>query len=206
MSVAPTSTVADARTLEAYGTEAKTYAQRDRAGRARDFLEPFLAALAAGGTVLDLGCGAGWAAVLMQERGFDVHALDACSEFVAIASQRLKRPVRLQSFEQLDDRGVFDGIWASGSLLHVPKDALPTVLAKISAALKPGGLLFASFKEGEGEARDSLGRFYAYYSVTELKGLVAGAGLSWVEYRESSGIDFTGQAITTLGIYARSAA
>ena len=71
------SAIADRQTLDVYSKEAASYATRDRKERADGFLDPFIAMMPAGAVVLDLGCGAGWAASVMQERGFDVHALDA---------------------------------------------------------------------------------------------------------------------------------
>jgi hypothetical protein len=45
----------------------------------------------------------------------------------------------------------FDGIWACASLLHVPMRELPEVLGRLTLALKPGGVLYLSFKYGHGE-------------------------------------------------------
>ncbi len=198
------STIADKVTLDVYAKEAGTYAQRAKPERIGSFLEPFIAHLPQGAVVLDLGCGSGWASAMMQDRGFDVHALDASPEFAAIAQEKLKRPVRVMSFEGLDDRDAFDAIWASASLLHVPKAELPALVTRLACALKPGGELLATFKAGEGEARDKLGRFYAYYSLAELETLVANEPLlEWRGHLQSSGTDFTGNATVVYGLRAR---
>ena len=160
--------IADRQTLEIYSLEAGKYATRDRKERADGFLDPFISMMPPGAVVLDLGCGAGWAAAVMQDHGFDVHALDATPEMAALAQQKLKRPVRVASFESVEDVDMFDGIWASGALLHVPKAEMPALLARLARALKPGGLLLATFKSGEGEARDKLGRFYSYYTLARV--------------------------------------
>lgn len=200
------SSIADQQTLDIYAKEAASYAARDRTERAGDFLEPFTAVLAPGAVVLDLGCGSGWAAAIMQDKGFDVHALDATPEFVALAQPKLNRPIRLMSFEGVDDVEVFDAIWASGTLLHVPKAGLPALLANLAHALKPGGLLFATFKAGEGEARDKLGRFYAYYSLAELESLFAAVpGLVADGHLEAASTDFAGNLNTVYGIKMRRA-
>lgn len=195
--------IADPRTLEIYAQEAPKYATRDRKERADGFLEPFIAMMPPAAAVLDLGCGAGWAGAVMQERGFDVHALDASPEMAALAQMRLKRPVRIASFESVDETAVFDGIWASGALLHVPKAQMPALLARLSRALRPGGLLLATFKAGEGEARDKLGRFYAYYTLPELEALFAGVpGLHVDGHLASTGTDFTGNINTVYAMKA----
>ena len=198
------STIADRQTLEIYDREAPKYAIRDRKERADGFLEPFIAMMPPDAVILDLGCGAGWAGNVMQERGFDVHGLDASPEMAALAQTRLKRPVRIASFESVDEDSVYDGIWASGALLHVPKTQMPALLARLAKALKPGGLLLATFKSGEGEARDKIGRFYAYYSLDELQKLYAGvAGLVTEGHLEATGTDFTGNVNTVYAIKAR---
>jgi 2-polyprenyl-3-methyl-5-hydroxy-6-metoxy-1,4-benzoquinol methylase len=47
----------------------------------------------------------------------------------------------------LQDR--YDGIWCCASLLHVERDALPSVVGALRDALKPGGVMYVSFKHGE---------------------------------------------------------
>jgi len=53
----------------------------------------------------------------------------------------------------------FDGIWACASLLHVPEAELPDVMQRLRNALKPRGILYASFKYGRGE-RKHQGRLF----------------------------------------------
>lgn len=196
--------IADKQTLDVYAQEAAKYATRDRKERADGFLEPFIAMMPPGAVILDLGCGAGWAGAVMQEKGFDVHGLDASPEMAALAQARLKRPVRIASFESVDEIAVYDGIWASGALLHVPKAEMPELLVKLARALKPGGLLLATFKAGDGEARDKIGRFYSYYSLDELKRLFSAVSSLDIEgHLESTGTDFTGNINTVYALKAR---
>ena len=199
--------IADRQTLDIYAHEAATYATRDRKERAVGFLDPFIAMMPAAAVVLDLGCGAGWAAALMQDRGFDVHALDATPEMAALAQARLKRTVRVASFESVDDIGMYDGIWASGALLHVAKSEMPALLARLSRALKPGGLMLATFKAGQGETRDNLGRFYSYYALDELERLFGAVpGFRLEQHLSSTGTDFTGNVNTVYAMKARRSA
>jgi 2-polyprenyl-3-methyl-5-hydroxy-6-metoxy-1,4-benzoquinol methylase len=198
--------IADRQTLDIYAQEAAKYASRNRKERADGFLEPFIAMMPPGAVVLDLGCGAGWAAAIMQDQGFDVHALDATPEMAALAQQKIRRPVRVASFESVDEIDTYDGIWASGALLHVPKAAMPALLAHLARALKPGGLLLATFKAGDGEARDRIGRFYAYYTLAELHALFAGVpGMQIEGHLEATGHDFTGNVNTVYALKARRA-
>ncbi|MCV6591402.1 MAG: SAM-dependent methyltransferase, partial [Silicimonas sp.] len=72
----------------------------------------------------------------------------------------------------------YDGIHANFSLLHAPKIEMPGHLGRISRALRPRGVFHIGMKTGTGEARDALGRFYAYYQEDELTALLAAAGLN----------------------------
>jgi hypothetical protein len=46
--------------------------------------------------------------------------------------------------------------------LHVPRDQLAHVLSLIWRALKPGGVFYASYKEGNAGGRDTLDRYCNY--------------------------------------------
>lgn len=196
----------DDATLAYYSGHADAYAARAVSDRNRHFMDAFTRGIPVGGTILDLGCGAGWAAATFEQMGYDVHACDGCPELAAIASSRLKRPARVVRFEEFDDEAAFDGIFANAVLHHLPKDALPGVMARIARALKPGGLLFASFKQGEGEHSDKLGRFYSYCMPDELKRLVDTApGLVFDRIEVQEGLDFAGESQVFLGVFARRA-
>jgi SAM-dependent methyltransferase len=60
-------------------------------------------------------------------------------------------------FQDLSWHNQFDGIWACASLLHVPAAELPGVMQRLRNALRPRGILYASFKYGKGE-REHRGR------------------------------------------------
>jgi hypothetical protein len=70
----------------------------------------------------------------------------------------------MMAFDELDAESAYAGVWAHASLLHCPRAALRDVLARIHRALTSGGWHFASFKLGEGEGRDLLGRLHNFPS------------------------------------------
>jgi SAM-dependent methyltransferase len=166
----------DAQTLAAYGERAADYAALGLPRAALADLLVFLGRLPPGGHVLDLGCGPGDAAEVMAARGFAVDAWDASPEMVAMAASRPGVTARQARFDDLDAIAAYDGVWASVSLLHAPRAAFPAHLRRIARALRPGGTLYLAMKTGTGEGRDSLGRFYAYYSGPELFGQLRRAG------------------------------
>jgi hypothetical protein len=53
---------------------------------------------------------------------------------------------------------------------------MPSHLARLWRALRPGGLLYIGLKDGDGERLDGLGRFYVYYRRADLLGLLDDAG------------------------------
>ncbi|WP_285709147.1 class I SAM-dependent methyltransferase [Erythrobacter oryzae] len=132
-------------------------------GQAHSYqLDPFLDRLPAGGCVLELGCGGGQDAARIAARGFSVDATDATPAMVAKANERWGVGARVMAFGELAAEAAYDGVWAHASLLHAPRAALPDILARIDRALRPGGWFFASYKLGEAEGRDALGRFYNF--------------------------------------------
>lgn len=167
----------DQGTLQFYRSNARSYADWAKAPSTR--LRGFLALLPSGGSILELGCGAGNHSAVMLAEGFSVRATDGSPEMAEIASQRLGHAVEAMRFDQLDAHEAYDGVWASACLLHVPRDELAGILARIHRALRPSGVFYASYKMGEGDGRDSLGRYYNYASPEWLEATYASAG-PWI--------------------------
>lgn len=165
----------DEETLQFYRRNAQAYAGWAKAPSTR--LKGFLALLPQGGSILELGCGAGNHSAVMLADGFVVRATDGSPEMAEIASRRLGQRVEAMRFDELEAREAYDGVWASACLLHVPREELVSILKRIRRALKQGGVFYASFKIGEGgEGRDSLGRYYNYPSPEWLADAYAAAG------------------------------
>ena len=162
----------DEITLGFYSREAASYAAMTHQGSVQ-WLDGFMRMLPAGGRVLELGCGSGRDAELMLSRGFIVDATDGAPMMAAQAEARLGRPVKVMRFDEIEDAGVYDGVWAHASLLHVPRPALGLVLERVFRALKPGGLHFANYKSGDMAGRDHLDRFYNYPDEDMLAGIYA---------------------------------
>ena len=101
---------------------------------------------------------------------------DGSPEMAEVASRRLGRTVETMLFHELYEHEAYDGVWASACLLHVPKDELESILGRIRTALKPEGVFYASFKVGDGDGRDKLGRYYNYPSAEWLRRTYAAAG------------------------------
>lgn len=197
----------DRETLDFYSARAADYAALEVPGEALDMLERFMAGLPEGAAVLDLGCGHGWAAAILAERGFAVDATDGAPGMVEEARRLTGLPVRVMRFDELDAVEAYDGVWASFSLLHAPLAAAPAHLRRVHRSLRPGGALLVGVKaaaEGpSSERRDSLGRFYAYYARADLETALRDAGfrVDWVV--EGSGVGMEGKAEPHFNALAR---
>ena len=117
----------------------------------------FLPRLLHRAAILDAGCGSGRDASAFARLGHSVTAFDASPALISLAESVLDQPVQCLRFQDITWQKQFDGIWACASLLHVPAAELPDVMERLCAALKPGGVLYASFKYGSGE-REHHGR------------------------------------------------
>ncbi|WP_267550265.1 bifunctional 2-polyprenyl-6-hydroxyphenol methylase/3-demethylubiquinol 3-O-methyltransferase UbiG [Rhizobium rhizogenes] len=185
-----------------YADNASIYAARER-NLPTSRLDAFLAALPAGASILELGCGAGQDAAYMLSRGFDITPTDGSAELASEAEKLIGRPVRIMRFETLDASAAFDGIWAEASLLHVPRSDLPNIFGRILRALKDGGIFHSSFKAGDAEGHDTLGRYYNYPSAEWLTALLGDGGWKDIVMTEADGGGFDGKPTKWLYVSAR---
>jgi SAM-dependent methyltransferase len=193
----------DEATLQFYRGNAEAYAKRTFTSR-QARLMAFLAQLPPGASILELGCGAGGDTAEMLARGFEVRATDGSPEMAVVASKHLGRTVETLLFHDLDEVDAYDAVWANACLLHVPRTELADVLARIWRALKAEGVFYASYKEGDGDGRDTLDRYYNYPSQDWLRATYADAG-RWNSLSVETGevIGFDNQWAKMLFVVAR---
>ena len=150
-------------TLEYYAANAEAFASSTVDVAFSSVQKCFEGLLQPGARVLDFGCGSGRDAKHFLEAGFAVDAVDGSPELCRIASELTGLPVRCMRFEELSAQSIYDGIWACSSILHVPSRQLLALLAKMAAALKPGGVVYTSFKLGEFEGVRN-GRYFSDFT------------------------------------------
>lgn len=170
----------DPATYEFYQSGAPFFSASSACGPSRH-LDAFLDRLSPGARVLELGCGTGRDAARIAERGFDIDATDGIPAMVVKANERHDIGARVMQFGELSATNAYDAVWAHACLLHCPRDELPGVLSRIHAALRPGGLHYASYKLGDGEGRDLLGRLHNFPSFDWLAQLYVDAGFTIVD-------------------------
>jgi 2-polyprenyl-3-methyl-5-hydroxy-6-metoxy-1,4-benzoquinol methylase len=161
------------------------FALRERGLVEAPWLERFCALLPAGGSVLDIGCGAGVPmARALTERGFAVTGLDGAATMVALFGAHLPGvPVHLADMRTLSLDAVFDGLLAWDSFFHLsPEDQRP-MFARFAAHAAPGAALMFSSGPAEGCAMGTLAGEPLYHgslSPAEYERLLGEAGFEVV--------------------------
>jgi SAM-dependent methyltransferase len=179
-------------TVRAYDRDAAAYAARTATvpGSVRTAMSDLAARLGHGAGVLEIGSGGGRDALLLEELGLVVRRTDITPGFVALLREQGHSCDLLDPL--VDDLttpgGPYDAVWANASLLHVDRGDLPTVLARLAQVTRPGGLLRASFKEGDGQGWSTHGtvsgpRHFTYWRAPDLEVAAATSGWSDVVVR-----------------------
>lgn len=176
------------RTLHAYERTADVYAERTADDRSV-LVDDLLARVPAGARVLELGSGPGRDALAMEAAGLRVDRTDGARTFV----DRLRADGH--AARVLDVRtGMFgsgyDAVFANAVLLHVQRSELTGVLRRALVAVRPGGVLAATVKRGDGEAWSTAkvdrARHFTYWTEDSLTTVVVDAGWDDVDVRETT--------------------
>ncbi len=167
----------DKRTISAYTHRVAEYLTIPLPPEQLAARQEFADVVGTGGYVLDLGSGPGSDSSFLMRQGLKVRALDATPAFVDHAREN-GVDAHLGTFDDVAETSVYDGVYASFSLLHAPRAEFPRHLTAIHGALKPEGQLFLGMKLGTGEHRDELDRYYTYYTEAEIEGALTQAGFT----------------------------
>ncbi|HEY9104432.1 class I SAM-dependent methyltransferase [Chitinimonas sp.] len=133
--------------------------------------------------ILDFGCGPGRDLKTFCELGYIAVGLEGATRFAEMARDHSGCEVWQQDFLALDlPAGRFDGVYANASLFHVPRAALPQVLAQLHATLKPGGVLFASNPRGQNEEGWNGERYGSYHDLAAWRRYMEAAGFAELEH------------------------
>lgn len=136
-----------------------------------ELYKPFLELIPRGGRILDAGCGSGRDSLYFMQQDYKVTAFDASAVLAASSSELIGQQALHLTFEEIGFAAEFDGVWACASLLHVSESRMDSALAKLTAALKPGGVLYASFKYGSRDEHRN-GRLFCDYDEARFSRLL----------------------------------
>ncbi|WP_219924542.1 class I SAM-dependent methyltransferase [Nocardioides campestrisoli] len=105
------------------------------------------------GPVVDLGCGAGHITHDLDRRGLDVLGVDPSTGMLDLARRRYPQLRWHRDDAALGrlpvDLSPLAGILARFSLIHVPPETVPEVLAAWAARLRPGAHVLVAFQVSE---------------------------------------------------------
>jgi SAM-dependent methyltransferase len=164
----------DARTLAAYDGGAARYADEWSAQDAPVDMYALLDAYFQPGPTADVGCGAGRDTAWLAARGYDVVGLDASRALLAEAARR--HPALRFLHAALPDlagieEGCFANVLCETVIMHLDEGSIPAAVAKLVAILRPGGILYLSWRVTSGaDQRDGNGRLYAAFAPDVVRG------------------------------------
>jgi SAM-dependent methyltransferase len=174
-----------------YDKIAKSYAEEF--SKPSEYLNEFLDLLPNNSKILDAGCGVGVDSGFVNSKGFEVIGLDLSKEMVNIAKEKFPEiDFREQDIRELDfSPESFDGIIASCSLIHIPKNDVPYLLEKFSQILNENGIIYIALKGGKSEEifidepfKPDEKLFLNIISFEEIENLLVKNGLSIVKKYE----------------------
>ena len=147
-------------TLDYYNKNSEEYFNSTLNVDMTNTYKEFLKLVPEGGKILDLGCGSGRDSMNFIKLGYEVTAVDGSKELAKKASALLGKEVIVSTFEELELKEKFHGIWACASLLHIKREDLKTVLNNLYNNLEDNGVFYMSFKYGEKEYVDDKNRYF----------------------------------------------
>ena len=166
--------------IEYYNTNAASFVAGTQNVDMSLWRDKFEAYVSDGSRILDAGCGSGRDSKAFIQHGFSVVAFDASREMCKAASELIGQEVWQMKFEELSFDEEFDGIWACASLLHVSYEELPGVMKKLKKALKPKGVIYVSFKYGDGKMTKGE-RTFSNFTETTVEKLLNDTGFEMIE-------------------------
>ena len=160
-------------TINYYNLNAKNFIENTQNADMHLAQEAFLQLLPGSASILDFGCGSGRDTKYFLEKGYQVAATDGSAELCRLAGSFTGIKVKKMLFQELDEIGVYDGIWACSSILHLSKDELKNVMQRMLCALKDDGVIYTSFKYGTFEGERN-GRYFTDFTEKTFDGFLSG--------------------------------
>ena len=147
-------------TLDYYNKNSEEYFNSTLNVNMTNTYKAFLKLVPKGGKILDLGCGSGRDSMNFMKLGYEVTSVDGAKKLAKRASVLLGKEVIVSTFEELELKEKFHGIWACASLLHIKREDLKIVLNNLYNNLDDNGVFYMSFKYGEKEYVDDKNRYF----------------------------------------------
>ncbi len=185
-------------TVDSYDASARDYVTEvnPMSDQVTAALDRFVAALPHGARVLEVGSGSGRHATELEGRGVSVRPTDITPGFVRLLRAAghdadVVDPLTDDLADPARD-APYDGVWASASLLHVRREDLPDVLARLAGVTRADGVLHLAVKEGDGARFSTHGsvagpRHFTFWRVEQLRQVLDDAGWDVTSVDRSAG-------------------
>ena len=179
------------RTLASYDEHVEDYTnslQPQIHVQFRSWIDRALGLIQPGAEILEVGSGPGREADYIESRGFRVTRTDASKGFTEYLSKKGKSVKLLNVLtDELGENLAM--VLAQAVLHHFDEQQFRNVLASIHVALKPGGLVVFSVKQGDGDGwtkeRIDAPRYYNFWQKNDLQKVVEKAGFKVLEISEA---------------------
>jgi len=162
-----------------YDLNSDTYHERTFHLDPADFLKPLLDRLIPGAMVLDVGCSSGRDLCWFRDRGFTVMGFESSGRLAALARKNVGCAVTEGDFTTYDFSSLeADAVLLVAALVHLPHEEMEGALGRISMALRKGGHILITLKEGDGAFTDREGRTFHLWRDEEARSVFDRLGLS----------------------------
>jgi trans-aconitate methyltransferase len=156
----------------------------------REGTEKFISLFPQKASVLDVGCGTGVKAKVLETNGMRVTGIDFSEAMLKIAKAKIPHarflPMDIYDLSGLHEK--FNGIFAQAILLHVPKKDVAMIIHSLVGKLNSGGYFYIAVKERrEGEKEEETvkesdygyeyERFFSYFTLKEMENHFTNEGL-----------------------------
>lgn len=161
------------KTVRYYDDNAIAYEASTRYFDLTSLYAPFRENLRYGARILDAGCGVGRDTRYFIQNGFRVVSIDASKAMVKKCQEYPHAYCLRLSFEEIEFKESFDGIWACASLLHLTPNKARDAICSLTTALKAGGVIFLSLRKLHAKSHGwENGRYYQYYDLDSVSDLI----------------------------------
>lgn len=141
-----------ARTTNAYEADSDAYVDKYESESIAARFWDDVHARFPGDRVLDVGCGPGADTATFRDHDYDVVGFDLTTAFLDHATEVVDAPFVRGDMRTLPFKSnAFDAVWASASLLHVPRTDVPNTLQEFHRVLDTPGTLVATLKRRTGD-------------------------------------------------------
>ena len=170
----------DLQTLAAYDADASAFAQDWHAQPPPSDLHAIIKRFFKPGPTADVGCGSGRDAAWLCANGFSTVGYDASQGLLAEARRRYPHlefhRAALPDLSQVADQS-YDNALCETVIMHLDRTAIGPAVQRLLTILKPGGILYLSWRVGQTDQRDRYGRLYAAFDKNLVTGALAGQSI-----------------------------